>query len=357
VSYNEAKRITEKYIFPTMEKLPCPTITKKHILEWLKPLYYTKHETAKKARGYAQQIIDHAGVKLVDNPATWEALKRDLHKSSDIYESKPFAALPYEQIPEFFKTLRTVQPDKQVGRISAKATEFYILTVGRTHMTRFLKWKEINWGKKLWVCPAIRDDGTQGHKTGKRSKKPYIVPLSNRAMEILQEMKAMQVEEGINIGPDGCVSRDGYVFVHGWPLQEWQRNKAIRRQLGLEDKQLGQAWASSFLNQHMDGKKLINMEGEEGITQHGFRTTFQMWAIEVEGAADIVSEMALGHEVGGNQFGKYAGRTAYLHLRSRMQLHEAWAAYCLGETPPSVVVTPPAEVAKTPARPKLRLVS
>ena len=66
-------------------------------------------------------------------------------------------------------------------------------------------------------------------------------------------------------------------------------------------------------------------ELHEGITRHGFRSTFRDWAAETTGFPNHVVEMALAHAVSD------AVEAAYRRgdlLEKRRGLMEAWAAYC-----------------------------
>jgi integrase len=190
---------------------------------------------------------------------------------------------------------------------------------------RLARWKEVDTGNRVWTVPAIRDDGSQGHKTGKKTGQPHIVPLSGAAIKILDEMKAMQAEQGIASGPDDLV------FVHAFPSDEKQHRKRITRGEGrglLAGNPLNENAPAVFLKRVLGGRKLMNAQGKLGVSVHGFRSTYQKWAIEVDHADQLVYELALAHKVGEAMFGKYAGRDAALLIRDRAQNMKNWAEYC-----------------------------
>src|SRR5262245_27935967 len=166
-------------------------------------------------------------------------------------------------------------------------------------------WSEIDWDSQVWTCPWQRI------KTGKKTKKDHLVPLSDQAMAVLKEIEAMQKEDGIEIGPTGLV------FVHPVPSDEKQFNKRIARGgRHMAGRPLGNLAAANFLKRGM---------GRPDITVHGFRATFSAWAND-KGFQREVIEMALGHVVG-NQVERIYARGAQ-RSEPRRLLMEAWADFC-----------------------------
>jgi integrase len=62
----------------------------------------------------------------------------------------------------------------------------------------------------------------------------------------------------------------------------------------------------------------------EGVTVHGFRSTFRDWASEVANAPREVAEMSLAHKVGNNVERAYARSDL---LDKRRVLMERWSGY------------------------------
>ena len=83
-----------------------------------------------------------------------------------------FSALPIGDLGVFLAAIRT-----EAG-VGAKALEFLILTATRTSEVLGCQWSEINLKEKIWIIPAIR----------MKAKKEHRVPLSHRAIEILESM-------------------------------------------------------------------------------------------------------------------------------------------------------------------------
>jgi integrase len=65
----------------------------------------------------------------------------------------------------------------------------------------------------------------------------------------------------------------------------------------------------------------------EGVTVHGFRSTFRDWASEVASAAREVAEMSLAHKVGSDVERAYARSDL---LERRRVLMERWSQFVAG---------------------------
>ena len=74
--------------------------------------------------------------------------------------------------------------------VSAQALEFTIITAARTGETIGAKWREIDLKQKLWTVPAERMKSGREHR----------VPLSERAVEILEEVPREAGNEFVFIG-------------------------------------------------------------------------------------------------------------------------------------------------------------
>lgn len=66
----------------------------------------------------------------------------------------------------------------------------------------------------------------------------------------------------------------------------------------------------------------------EGITVHGFRSTFKDWCNEQTSFPDFLAEMALAHMSGDKVRSAYARGEL---LAKRRDLAEAWSRYCGSE--------------------------
>jgi integrase len=186
-------------------------------------------------------------------------------------------ALPFTELPEFMAELRNRKG------VSARALEFAILTAARTSEVIGAKWSEIDLNEGVWTVPAER------MKAGKE----HQVPLSKRAMGILESLPR---------------ERGGYLF-HGAKVRSPLSNMAM-----LE--------------------LLRGMNGN-GLTVHGFRSTFRDWAGDRTNYAREVIEHALAHRIKDKAEASYRRSDA---LEKRRRLMEAWAKYCSSARPSGEVV-------------------
>ena len=76
---------------------------------------------------------------------------------------------------------------------------------------------------------------------------------------------------------------------------------------------------------HMSFDNLMERMGVEGVTTHGFRSTFRDWAGEVSTFPRELAEAALAHVVGDQTERAYARGDA---LEKRRKMMEAWATFC-----------------------------
>jgi integrase len=256
------------YAFPVIGNLPVATINTGLVLNVLEPIWASRTDTASRLRGRIEKVLDWArarGYCYGKNPASWRGhLEHFLSAPANVQQVGHDAALPFDQIPHFMTLLRA-----QNG-VAARALEFLILTAGRRDEVIGARWDEIDRGAKMWIVPAERVKGSRGH----------CVPLSPRAIEILEERKA-----------DG-----GFVFGGG-------------------HRQLGAAM----------GRLLRRLR--DGATEQGFRFSFREWAIERAGFPREVVEIALAHTVGDEVQPAY-GRNKLID--KHRQLMDAWAAACGG---------------------------
>jgi formylglycine-generating enzyme required for sulfatase activity len=73
--------------------------------------------------------------------------------------------------------------------VTTYALEFLILTAVRKSQILNMRWQDVDWENKVWVCTE--------HKTKKKVKQNYLVPLSDQALAILEEMRRQQIEDGV----------------------------------------------------------------------------------------------------------------------------------------------------------------
>jgi integrase len=265
----------ETYAYPIIGQVPVGDIDTGLIMRVLKPIWQTKTETASRLRQRIEAVIDGAialGLRSGDNPARWRGhLQNLLPSQSKVSRVQHFKAMAYTDIPAFFRDLR------QRDAISARAMAFSILTAARSGEVRGVTWDEIDMDQAIWTIPEERT----------KSGRPHRIPLSPEALAVLHRMKAIQV-----LGEE-------HVFPGRRPGRQMSEN-TMRK----------------FLQSDMQ---------RDGLTVHGFRSTFRDWAAEQSNFPREVAEAALAHAL------KDKTEAAYQRadlLERRRKLMEMWAGYC-----------------------------
>jgi integrase len=279
----------ETYAYPVIGDLPVQTVDTALVEKVLKPIWASKTETASRVRGRIEAVLDWAtvqGFRKGENPARWRGhLDKLLPARSKVRKVEHHPALPYGELPGFLEALRG-----QEG-IAARALEFTILTVARTNETIGATLDEIGARAKLWTIAAERMKAERDHR----------VPLSKRALAILEEMK--DEAAGDFVFPGGKAS---HPLSNMAMLQLVERMNARRTAAGQP------RWT--------DPKN-----GNKDIVPHGFRSTFRDWASERTNFPSEVVEMALAHAVGDKVEAAYRRGDLF---EKRRKLMNAWAAYC-----------------------------
>jgi integrase len=173
------------YILPTLGKLDISAITTDDVLRCLEPIWTTIPETASRARGRIETVLDYAG-RSESNPARWRGhLEHKLAKRNKARTVKHLAALPYTEIAAFMAELRAV------NSISARALGLTILCAVRTNETIGATWGEFDLAKRLWTVPASRTKRDREH----------TVPLSDACVDLLEAPEA--IRQGERVFPIG----------------------------------------------------------------------------------------------------------------------------------------------------------
>jgi integrase len=265
-------RVTlDTYAHPLIGALPVASIDTALILKILRPIWQDKPETASRVRGRIERILDWATVQEFrrgDNPARWRGrLDALLPAKTKVRAVKHHPALSFAELPGFMAELR-----KRDG-VSAAVLEFTILTAARTGEAIGARWDDIDQKAKVWTIPAER----------MKAGRPHRVPLSNRALAILEALPG---------------DKNGFVFpgtTGGKPISNMAMLKLLR-----------------------------SMNGG-GLTVHGFRSTFSDWARERTAYPRDVIEMALAHAIKDKSEAAYRRGDA---LEKRRRLMAEWARYC-----------------------------
>lgn len=274
------KRALEGYAKPLRE-LGVDVITTEDVLGVLKPIWTTKAETAQNVRGYIEAVLDAAkakGFRLADNPARWRGHLDHLLAKPKKLTRGHHAAMAYDQVPAFVAELRTREAT------AALALEFLILTAGRTGEVLGARWDEFDLTAGVWTVPAARMKAGREHR----------VPLSTRAKALLTLLA--DAKTGSHVFPGPKRSADGK---DNAPLSTMAFAMLLRRMK------------------------------HDGITTHGFRSSFRDWAGEASTFPREVAEAALAHTTGDATERAYRRGDA---LEKRRKLMEAWSSFISVQT-------------------------
>lgn len=159
------------YAYSHLGNLPVSEIDTEAVLKVLRPIWSDKKETARRVRGRIEAVLNGAKAEKLrtgENPALWRGHLDQIlamRKKSDVVHH---AALPYGEMPEFWKSLAT---DRSAA---AGMLRWIILTACRFNEARDMdEASEVNGG--LWTIPATR----------MKAERPHVVPLTVAAQSCL----------------------------------------------------------------------------------------------------------------------------------------------------------------------------
>lgn len=243
------------------------------VLSILQPIWTTKNETASRLRGRIERVLTYAkvqGYRTGENPALWRDHLSLLLPKRHKLQKGHHPAMPYADVPAFMARLRGT------GGVGAKALELTILSALRSAEVYQARWSEFEFETASWWVPGERMKSSVVHR----------VPLSERAMELLADLRETRCSE--------------YVFP------------------GLKP---GRPISSGTMT------KVLKDLGAGEYTVHGFRSSFTDWIGEETNFPEKLAEVALGHIVGDDTLQAYRRGDAF---RKRTKLMQAWARYCGG---------------------------
>ena len=237
------------------------------------PFWNVRTETATRVRQRIKVILDwckaHEYIKG-DNPARLKgALAHLLPKANKIQKKSHHPALPFQQMGEFMRELRTK------SGFSVLALEFLILTATRTGEVLNAKWDEFDIENKVWTIPAERMKAGKAHR----------VPLNSRALEIFEYLSKHRVNESL------------------FPSKRYNKD-------------------------NMSNMSLIaimkRMPAYSQYVPHGFRSTFRDWAAETTDYPNETVELALAHTIKNKSEAAYRRQD---QLEKRFKLMSEWEEY------------------------------
>ena len=242
------------------------------VMAVLIPHWHTKNETMRRVRQRIGAVMKWAVAQGYrdDNPAG-DAITAALPKNSSMRRHQ--RALPFGEVGDALNKVKW----SGAYRPTVLAFELLVLTACRSGEVRLATWDEIDFDTATWTVPANR----------MKSKRDHRVPLSGRALEILQEAHDF-------------TDISGLVFPspRGGSVSENTLSKLLR-------------------------------ELQIDAVPHGFRSSFRDWAAECSDAPREVCELALAHVNSDRVEAAY--RRTDLFERRRV-LMEQWSSF-VGRVP------------------------
>jgi integrase len=258
------------YAFPKIGRMPIDSIDQPEVLMCLSPIWTDKHETARRLAQRIKIVLDVAkskGLRSGENPVT--AIKDAKVLPKVTAKPKHHKAMRWQDVPAFYTALQSR------NAMAAKALMFTCLSGSRTGEVLGMRWEELDLEARVWTCPEERMKIGSAHR----------VPLTDEMMAIIEPLRAMESE---------------VVF------EGQKRHKSLS---------------------NMSMLMLLRRMVVEGVTVHGFRSTFRDWASEVASAPREVAEMSLAHQVGSDVERAYARSDL---LDKRRKLMECWSLFVSG---------------------------
>jgi len=260
------KSTLTNYVTPKLGRRPVNDIQAADILSVLQPIWVDKNETARRIKQRIGTVMKWAIAQGYRSDDPTIALNQVLPKPNR--KPKHRASLPYTNVADCLNIIKNSD-----AMLSTKlAIELLVLTATRSGEVRLANWSEIDFEARTWTIPAER----------MKMKEVHIIPLSDRALDVLHQAKAL--------GDDGLIFPG---MRSGRPMSDMTMSKLV--------KELGYP-----------------------VDIHGFRTSFRTWVQEQTNTAHEVAERALAHKTTNKVEAAYARSDLF---DKRRKLMDAWASY------------------------------
>jgi integrase len=267
----------DNHVFPLIGCRRVDEIDSKAVVAVMEPIWTTIPDTARRILQRIGAVLDYAHIKgMIPQPILLRSVRKGLPRQDRRVEHRQ--AMPYKDVPAFMKKLMSLPPS--VGRDALKLT---VLTATRSGEVRGAVWGEFDLDKAIWSIPAER----------MKMKEPHVVPLSAQAIALLRRLREEQM------ALDGEIRPEQIVFTH-------YGVRAICDVTML---------------------KVLRDMNIEGITVHGFRSSFADWAAEQTDVAKEIVEKALAHKLPNAVEAAYR-RTDY--FEKRRALMKLWSTFVHG---------------------------
>ena len=261
----------EKHCFPKLGSVPVDQITRRDVIQCLRPIWTRTPEQGRRVLQKMRAIFRWCvGNEYIENSPCGEALDFALIPQPAIKQH--FRALHYSDVPDALETVER----SNASEVTRLCFRFMVLTATRNAEARGAIWEDIDLDHLVWEI--------SGEKM--KAGRPHRIPLSDQAVDVLRHARGLSEGQGL-------------VFP-----------SPRKRGLMLSDMTLL--------------KVLRDADLAAKTTAHGFRSAFKTWAVEKTSASWEASEAALAHQVGNTTERAYARTDWYTERRPLMQ---AWADY------------------------------
>jgi integrase len=280
---------TEHDYCATLHELPVGEVDIGAVLDVLKPIWASKPETASRLRGRIEKVIDFAIVHGLagdvgpehQNPARWKGrLEHALPAKGEVRETKHHAALPYEAVPAFMKTLRTREG------AAAHCLELAVLTETRTgdligsdrEERPPMRWEHVDLEKRLWTVPK------------KKTNVEPRVPLSGAAVALLERVRREHPDDGSGIVFGG--DKRGEPLSNGAMLRVCDR--MVKDGLIAEGAMTTHGMRAAFKSWAGDETAFVLAAGRGYRPPRPFRSPSQRWPVRSKGECIFPQGRPLG---------------------------------------------------------------
>ncbi len=230
------------------------------------------HELARRTLGLCSQVFRYAIVEgVIDRNPLAEIKPLDVLKPA---KKGHFAAIESKELPALVKAI--YENKARLYMSTRLALELMLLTFVRTSELIEAEWEEFDLDAKSWLIPAAR----------MKMRRDHIVPLSDRAIKILNELKELSGSRR-------------YVFPHVSDPRKYMSNNTILAALGR-----------------------LGYKGQ--MTGHGFRALAMSTIKEDLGYRHEVIDRQLAH-AHRNKIDAAYDRAQFLPERKKMM--QEWANY------------------------------
>jgi len=287
----EVERVLRLWINPVIGNRKLNTLTTKTcsavVENCVKAGYPSR---AGKVLQVLKQMLDHAAINgdIDINPAS--PLKA---KNLGIHTNVSTRSLSAKEIKEFHLALDS---HKRLSVLSKLALKILLLTAVRTNELLKAKWENVDFVNRRWIIPISDQKLT---KKQKQTARPFVVPLSDQAVELFKALQAITGSKQYVLATDSKQGR----------LTDKVLLRAVTRMLTLK-----------AVKDEETGEKKPRLEMEH-FSPHDLRRTCRSHLGEALGVDHHIAERCLNHSLG--KITATYDQGAYLEQRT--DIMQRWA--------------------------------